>query len=130
MPSPVIGQITISFDGATLRAEAPGRNGSRQKITDISFSDLPFSLRENLISQIETIKDRNKAELIKTQNANIQKTAENHNIGFARKIWGNDWIFSRTMRARVAKAGQYDPISGKIKSSDKNSEKEILELDL
>lgn len=129
MPSPVLGQITISFDGTTLRAEAPGRNGSRQKITDISFSDLPFSLRENLISQIEAIKDRNKAELIKTQNKNIQSVAENHNIGFARKIWGDDWIFSKTMRARVAKAGQYDPISGKIKTTGK-SEKEILELDL
>lgn len=129
MPLPVLAQITISFDGATLRAEAPGRNGSRQKIEGIYFESLPFEIRENLIAQIESIKDRNKAELIKTQNRNIQKTAENHNISFARKIWGDDWIFSKTIRARVAKAGQYDPVSGKIKTSDK-IEKEILEIDL
>lgn len=129
MPIPLIGQITISYDGTTIRAEAPGRNGTRQKIDGILFSDLPLELRENLIAQIESARDRNRADLMKTQNNNIQSVAEKHSIGFARKIWGNDWILSRTMKSRVAKAGQYDPISGRIIKTEKR-EIEILDIDL
>lgn len=128
-PLGLSGQITLSWDGAVLRAEAPGRNGARQKIEDATFADLPLWLKTQLISQLEDARDRQRNHLMSIQRENVQYVSESQNIAFAKKIWGSDWIASRTIRARLAKPGQYDPISGKIRGAEK-PEKEILDLDL
>lgn len=131
MTVPIQGQLIIRWDGATLQVEAPGRNGARQKVEGVYLSDLPLEIQHNLISQVEDARDRNAAELQTTQRNNIAyvASAPGMGIGFARQIWKDADIQSRTMRARLAKAGQYDPILGKIRGADK-PEKEILDLDL
>lgn len=133
-PVPVIptisGQIIVCWDGVSLRCEAPGRNGSRQKI-EIPFSALPFEFRENLISQIEVARDRAKARLMKMQRNNVQYVAESQpqGIAFAKKIWGTDHLTSKRLERRLAKAGQFDPNLGRIKETDtKKKIKEILDL--
>jgi hypothetical protein len=130
-PIPIQGQLIIQWDGATLRVEAPGRNGSRQKVEGVYLSDLPLEMQHSLLSQVEDARDRNRAELLATQRENIAYVAGARGMGveFARQIWPSATITSRTMRARLAKAGQYDPISGKIRGETK-PQKEILDLDL
>lgn len=131
MTVPIQGQLTIRWDGATLQVEAPGRNGMRQKVEGVYLYDLPLEIQHNLLSQVEEARDRNRAELLTTQRDNIAYVAGAQGMGidFARKIWPSANIQSRTIRARLAKAGQYDPISGKIRGAEKPT-KEILDLDL
>lgn len=131
MTIPISGQVTISWDEVSLKIEAPSRNGARQKIEGVLFFDLPLEIRHNLIAQIEGARDRARAELMSVQRNNVQYVADEHNPALARKIWGSDWVESRTLRSRLAKAagpGQFDPIKQKIVT--KVPDKEILDLDL
>lgn len=116
-------QITLSWDGNQIRCEAPGSNGSRRKIADATFDDLPLWLKTELLSQLEEQRDKQRQALMATQRENVQYVAENHNVGLATKIWGKDWVASRVLKARIARAGQFDPISGKIVSETQRDPK-------
>ena len=119
MTIPLIGTVVIQFDGSSLKCESPGKNGMRQKVEGISFSDLPPEIQHTLLAQIESARDHNRNELMAQQRQSVQYVSETlRDVALAKRVWGNDYVESRTLRARLAKAGQYDPISGKIKTEN------------
>lgn len=134
MTVPITSSLTIQFDGALLKCEAVGRNGSRRKIDLGSINDDNNweLIKTELLAQLEIARDRARNELMETQRNNIQYVAETQpqGIAFAKKIWGADWVSSRVLKSRLAKAGQFDPDLGRIRENDNLSKKTKETLDL
>jgi hypothetical protein len=128
-------QLVIAYDGSTLKVEAAGANGARDKIAGVLFDELPFEIRTALIDQLDRLRAKARADLMALQGQNIQYVAQNHNVALAQKIWGNDKALSRVQRARLQysspNAGNLDA-SGKLKSEKRPAKKtntaESLEL--
>lgn len=96
-------QLTLAWDGATLRVEAPGRNGSRQKVEGISFSDLPQDLRNHLTSEIEAQRDQSRKATQQTQNQNIRYVSQSHGRGVAASVWHDgELAFNRSWKKHLA----------------------------
>lgn len=132
MTSPISAQLTISWDGVSLRIEAPGRNGARQKVEGILFDELPLDLKTNLIAQLEAEKDRRRNEIMALQRKNVDYVANDlRSVNLATKIWGSDWVESRTLNAQLSRARFNKSVHDKYFSETKDKkEKEILDLDI
>lgn len=114
-------QLTIAFNGTTIQVEAPGPNGTRRKIEGATFDDLPTWLKTELLSQLDEQREKRRKALMTLQAQNVQYVAETlHDPALARRVWGPEWVESRTLRARLAKPNQYDPISGRIVTAKTN----------
>lgn len=108
----MIAQISIYLSPTgELRAEAPGRNGSRQRI------DLPFDFAQRnpeLITELQLQRDeeraRAQAKLREVQGRNFQYVAERHSIDFASQVWnGSANAFAQALkRHQRGEAGNHD----------------------
>ena len=96
-------QITLAWDGTTLRAEMPGTNGSRRKVETATFDDLPLWLKTELITEIERQRDRAAVELRQRQNENISYVVDRHGKAVAKKLWSNgELAFNRSWKKYLA----------------------------
>lgn len=114
--------LVIAFDGTSLRIEAAGLNGMRQKVEGVSFTDLPIEIRAALLDQLDRSRAKARSDSMEIERQNIAYVAENHGVALARKIWGGERATSRTMRARLRyssdSAGNLDP-EGNLKKPSK-----------
>lgn len=117
-------QLIIAFDSATLKIEMAGENGAREKIDGVSFSELPFAIREALVAKLDANRARERSKLMTLQGQNIQYVAQAHDTALANKIWGNGRAESRVQRARLRysseNAGNVDA-SGNAKRETANT---------
>lgn len=113
-------QITLAWDGTTLRAEMPGTNGSRRKVETATFDDLPLWLKTELITEIERQRDRAAADLRQRQNENISYVVDRHGKQVAKKLWSNgELAFNRSWKKYLAgEVGNTGPVQRGAKANN------------
>ncbi len=122
LPTPQV--IIFLDDGGNIRAEAIGQNGQRRKIDlGLDFAARAYEIADDLDQQESTNRERAKAELRETQNANIKYVVESHGTGVAKKVWPNaDLIFNRSLQRALSETnlGTYRAPSEKSQTNRPN----------
>jgi hypothetical protein len=115
-PNRLSAQLTLAWDGATLRVEGPGRNGSRRKIEGALFDLLQSELKADLIAQLDEQRVQNETALRQLQNQNILHVAQAHGRGVAAHVWHNgELAFNRTWRKHLS--GEAGNLNGPARSA-------------
>lgn len=104
-------------DPSKVRAESPGKNGTRLKLGEFSIRELPDEARFNLLAQAEQERDRKKRELQAIQRTNMTYVAAKHGLPFAEQI------FQRTLRLHKGNLNQDKPVKKQVEYMP------VLELD-
>ncbi len=81
-------QIVLTLtESGLVRAEAPGKNGMREKLGEFGLSELPLDLRASLIAQQEALRVEAQAKLLEAQRNNFSYVAATQGVGLAERIW-------------------------------------------
>jgi len=83
-------QVVLSWNGSTLQIEGTALNGARRKIEGVSFTDLPFELRAELIADLASRKAHTR-EAPKADRIDPQ-VARDARIAAARAAHDRDYI--------------------------------------
>lgn len=91
-------QLILAWDGLTLKVEAPSSNGTRKKIENVSFDDLPETIQFELQTQLAANKAREQhtVEAPSASRDSWEETKRNQNkeIAKAREAKHNSWLDS------------------------------------